>query len=388
MVLEDATSPPANDGFSSNDTFDTNPDPTPATQNDPNDPRSPLLYNANGVHLDLRSVHFDGMQRPWVASWTQSAHERWTQRVYREVPPLVAELQKPLPRALDGDELQVLSGHMVRYLALKENLSEIAVDAGIVVAVSVMRSMRRRKDPRGFAFKALRVGSFAALTALGIEVAGALTLAPFVSTAMMQDSRLVAFNRDLKVRLIESKQVDRQPRAGPSSRERWQTPSLPRRGDTQDDASPASDPHADYNPISSSSSSSSTVSQTSAWNTPEPQRQAQQQEEPFDDASPSQQPPPPDDSTPSESTWDRVRRLANEQSQNPPSVSSQDSWGRPPVIQRGRNDSSSASDAEDSFAFSTADEERQLAKSEAQKEFDARIERERQGGDFDEKKRW
>jgi hypothetical protein len=38
----------------------------------------------------------------------------------------------------------------------------------------------------------------------------------------------------------------------------------------------------------------------------------------------------------------------------------------------------------DSFAFSDSDQERQLAKSEAQKEFDARVEQERQGGDFAE----
>ncbi|KAF4549211.1 Hypothetical protein D9617_23g006260 [Elsinoe fawcettii] len=38
----------------------------------------------------------------------------------------------------------------------------------------------------------------------------------------------------------------------------------------------------------------------------------------------------------------------------------------------------------DSFAFSRSEEDRQLAQSEAQRDFDARIERERQGGNFDE----
>jgi len=43
----------------------------------------------------------------------------------------------------------------------------------------------------------------------------------------------------------------------------------------------------------------------------------------------------------------------------------------------------------DSFTFSNTDEERQLAKMEAQREFDARVERERRGEGFDEnKKRW
>jgi hypothetical protein len=45
---------------------------------------------------------------------------------------------------------------------------------------------------------------------------------------------------------------------------------------------------------------------------------------------------------------------------------------------------------EDSFSFSQGDEDRQLAKAEAQKEFDARLERERSGKDFEGNggKRW
>jgi hypothetical protein len=46
----------------------------------------------------------------------------------------------------------------------------------------------------------------------------------------------------------------------------------------------------------------------------------------------------------------------------------------------------------DSFAFSKTEEERTYAKEEAQKEFDARVERERRGGDFSkgggDQKRW
>jgi hypothetical protein len=43
----------------------------------------------------------------------------------------------------------------------------------------------------------------------------------------------------------------------------------------------------------------------------------------------------------------------------------------------------------DSFAFSTTEEDRQLARAEAQKKFDARVERERQGKDFnDSGRKW
>ena len=44
--------------------------------------------------------------------------------------------------------------------------------------------------------------------------------------------------------------------------------------------------------------------------------------------------------------------------------------------------------AGDGFSFSSRDEERQLAKEEAQEAFDRRVERERQGGSFDEGRRW
>lgn len=46
----------------------------------------------------------------------------------------------------------------------------------------------------------------------------------------------------------------------------------------------------------------------------------------------------------------------------------------------------------DSFTFSKTEEERNLAQIEAQKEFDARVEKERRGGDFSsgngDQKRW
>jgi hypothetical protein len=48
--------------------------------------------------------------------------------------------------------------------------------------------------------------------------------------------------------------------------------------------------------------------------------------------------------------------------------------------------------ASDDFAFSKENEERSLARTEAQREFDARVERERRGGDFSSgsgnQKRW
>jgi hypothetical protein len=76
------------------------------------------------------------------------------------------------------------------------------------------------------------------------------------------------------------------------------------------------------------------------------------------------------------STWERLRQQA--------ATRSGPSAGGPRAA-RGQ-----ASSDEDSFSFSQGDEDRQLAKAEAQKEFDARLERERASKDFQGNggKRW
>lgn len=90
---------------------------------------------------------------------------------------------------------------------------------------------------------------------------------------------------------------------------------------------------------------------------------------------------------PAGSSWERLRREAQAQKQAPSQESRQGrtaGWG---AVQREQQTGSTVGD---SFSFSSTEEERQLAKSEAQKDFDARLERERQGGDFNQgrEKRW
>lgn len=103
--------------------------------------------------------------------------------------------------------------------------------------------------------------------------------------------------------------------------------------------------------------------------------QSKSSEPSYDDASPTA-------SAPGESTWDRIRReAASGGSPNPRLAGSP--WSSDQREQRG------ASTSGDSFNFSTSEEDRQLAKAEAQKEFDARVEKERQGKDFDDRgKKW
>ena len=99
----------------------------------------------------------------------------------------------------------------------------------------------------------------------------------------------------------------------------------------------------------------------------------------YDDASPTTKPA----SEPSRrggSAWDRLRQQAVEGK----SQSSQSASNRFSSDGRGTE-----REQRDSFTFSTVEEDRQLARAEAQKEFDARVEKERQGKDFnDSERKW
>ncbi|KAF2668009.1 hypothetical protein BT63DRAFT_306852 [Microthyrium microscopicum] len=92
----------------------------------------------------------------------------------------------------------------------------------------------------------------------------------------------------------------------------------------------------------------------------------------LDDASPTR-PDSHDNSTPVRGAWERLRQKAtrNEASSSPREQRNNEPQG-------------------DSFSFSSSMAEREMAKEEAQKDFDARLDRERQGQDFDDKagKRW
>ncbi|EMC91602.1 hypothetical protein BAUCODRAFT_298885 [Baudoinia panamericana UAMH 10762] len=81
------------------------------------------------------------------------------------------------------------------------------------------------------------------------------------------------------------------------------------------------------------------------------------------------------------SAWDRLRREAASGQANVSTI------GSLPSESAGARSSARGSESSslgDSFSFSSSDAERQLAKSEAQKSFDARLAREREGKDFDD----
>ncbi len=83
------------------------------------------------------------------------------------------------------------------------------------------------------------------------------------------------------------------------------------------------------------------------------------------------------------SAWDRIRKGENLDPQKPESA-----WSKQRPSPPGQSSGSSNND----FTYNKSEEERNYAKDEAQKEFDARVERERRGGDFSkgngDQKRW
>lgn len=79
-------------------------------------------------------------------------------------------------------------------------------------------------------------------------------------------------------------------------------------------------------------------------------------------------------STTGGSAWERLRQQASQNASTTPS-------SRQPQT-RVQGEQREGSTLGDSFSFSESDEERQLARSEAQREFDARMDREREGKDF------
>jgi hypothetical protein len=158
-----------------------------------------------------------------------------------------------------------------------------------------------------------------------------------------------------------------------------------------DDMSPQSAPYTENAPYNTESSYSSDTNPDSTPESKEPplsenarlrkayqdaKRAAPSRESRDDLLSTSE---PSESPYPRESAWDRVRREAASSGQGQSSQRSRSSADR------------SGATLGDSFTFSATDEERQLAKQEAQKDFDARVERERQGNDFEENssgKRW
>ncbi|KAL9080383.1 MAG: hypothetical protein Q9157_000839 [Trypethelium eluteriae] len=231
---------------------------------------------------------------------------------------------------------------------------------------------------------ALRAGFYCSVGGLaGTFFIVAPYAASVASATFIVDPRLRQFNKDiLQARKDKRDEIIRmtgaQKTAAPQQ-DQAQYPSMGGGGtrrDQDDDMSPtASDYSFSGDGYSATDTGTMSDSQSRA-NEEQRSYQSQSFDSPSSDSSTS------NNSTAGGSAWDRIRAQAA--SNNPPSGSQREAtWSK--VRGNGNKatrDNRTTSDSSDSFSFSNAEEDRALAKSEAQKEFDARIERERRGKNF------
>ncbi|KAG5756204.1 hypothetical protein H9Q69_004294 [Fusarium xylarioides] len=226
----------------------------------------------------------------------------------------------------------------------------------------------------------LRFTAYAAVIMLMIEPA--FRAVSFIRTeaAMTNDPRLKQFTKDAAERVKDV----------------MSNPTISRAPFTGRDVhkSDENDPWASNDSSNTSSESRYQPAPTESWDKAQSSTTTQQSQRPNDDwsvldddddaspiaASSRNKPASP----PAGSAWERIRQ----QSQGPPQQSDYQSrtWatrsqiGSQPESQSGWG-SRSAGSSSDSFSFSKSDEERAVAKEQAQDEFDRLVERERKGVD-------
>lgn len=260
------------------------------------------------------------------------------------------------------------------------------------------------------------------------NIIGQLIAQPLAAVNTSKDPKLEQFGAELKAasyvegqktaqqgREIEQRrrdfeeQVKNRSGGGPSPQASWGRKPLVKREDSGDDMSPTAgneawgsqSPQAESwesfskDPSQPAPQQQQSPPSTESWNR-SPTRPSQPSSLPFDDdASPTgglfqnevnnpTSQSQSQSSRPGESTWDRLRRggapIPGERIQKP----------RPGEREREHREPREASSLGDSYSFVEGDEERKRAKEQAQQEFDARIERERQGKEFSsgDEKRW
>jgi hypothetical protein len=244
------------------------------------------------------------------------------------------------------------------------------------------------------AWHALRLAAYAGLSS---SIAGILLMSYGTSVAVageLSDIRSKGMWEEMQKAAMKPgpRNLPQQPQ--PRTAPKPSTPQF-------DDASPTGGMIWDE-PVTTNSNGSMQSPQSS---TPFPQRQrapvqtrTESEDKPFDvfdDVSPTGgQGMSADTSAPQGSAWERLRRgerlapIPTKTSAN--QNTSQSQWQR--QQNETQREQKQGSTTGDSFTFSQSDEERSFAKVEAQKEFDAKIERERRGGDFSQgngdQRRW
>ncbi|KAF2637041.1 hypothetical protein P280DRAFT_136980 [Massarina eburnea CBS 473.64] len=326
-----------------------------------------------------------------------------------------AELR--LKRQLTYEEAHALSEHLYRLEAKKSYYTAAAAGLGTWRWYTTMDTARfplyqpKEIDVNKFLFVKGPMAQYArhsvrlffylfAAGELG-KLFGQVSAQPVAAHDTANDPRLSQFSADLKAAVERTtgqgargiaEQVHQQAEAAREASKSINGQPPRRPFNTQKPASTSADdmsPTMGAEPWSSSSesawedssSASDTQSQPQPRQTPPSWGKRPSPQQSDDDASPTGglfQNEVQSSSRPGESAWDRLRRGAAPPSQQ-----------RPPTGAPSQKPPRDGDSLGDSFTFAESDDERKKGQERAQREFDARIELERQGKDFsDEGKRW
>jgi hypothetical protein len=343
--------------------------------------------------------------------------------------------ERKVGRSLDPEEAQALAGHIYQLEQSKSYFAAAGAVAGIyrwnktgVNQYPFYKAKIEDVDPNKFGFvkgpwanlarQTWRFSLYVLVAGQMGSIIGQVIAQPMAAQATSRDPKLVQFGQELKAstaddqkkntersRMIEERRKDFEERR---AKEKTGGALPPYSGWGQDrkqtshddDMSPTSgnDSWSDFTPDTPQSApQQQQISFSTDTNTRRsPPYQSSQSPLMFDDdASPTgglfqdevNNPPTSakPQSRPGESSWERLRRGGAPLAQPPRPTDS----GRRAVPER-RAGSASESTVGDDFTFVEGREERMREKERAQREFDERLERERQGRDFsgDGGKRW
>jgi hypothetical protein len=338
--------------------------------------------------------------------------------------------QRQIGRRLTPEEAQALAGHLYKVEQIKSYTAAAGVSYGAWRAYSTMSTYKyplytpkiETVNPDKFWIFRGEVARFARHSwrtslwvAFGMQVGislGILVAQPAAANASANDPKLAQFSADLKAAMEKRgfrpvppeakhspREGARQHYPGGGEQQEWPphagAPRWPRRNPPaappqaqpfEDDMSPTagSEPWLADSSDFAPDNAGTQQRQNPAYTAQQGRLPRRRQEWPAenDDASPTGglfQDETRTQSNSNESAWDRLRRGAG----HPTGERAPPSMGRE-APRRQRTDEQSLGD---SWTFSDSDEERRAAQIKAQREFDERLERERQGKDFDDR-RW
>ncbi|KAH7080220.1 hypothetical protein BKA63DRAFT_238380 [Paraphoma chrysanthemicola] len=334
--------------------------------------------------------------------------------------------EKKIGRQLNSQEAQALAFHIYQLEQTKSYYAAAGASMGAYRAYATMDKMRYPfyqpkiedidrtkfgpiKGPMAqFARHTWRFSLYVVVAGQMGQIIGQLIAQPLAAVNTSKDPKLEQFGTELKAaaavdqtrtaaqgRDIQDRrrELERQTKdrggMGPAPQARWGKQAEAQA--EEDDSSPTAGNEPWGTQPSSQGSWDGFSSQAPQRARPSPTRTPPSDSSPFDDdASPTggmfqdevnSNSQAEQQSRPGESTWDRLRRGgAPIPGQRPP---------QPSRREPERKEQREGSTLGDSYTFVAGDEDRKREREQAQQEFDARLERERQGKDFSEEgKRW